>query len=100
MARTKRFSLEFDFVPCSREEAEEHNEGWLTGHAWDYTKQSYALNHEGTGWNGNSMKTMKSYICKIKKNYKHQQPHNFRIFDREAPDEPCGHIGQVYFQAE
>lgn len=46
------------------------------------------------------MKTMKGYISWVKKHYAHQHPRNFRIFDREAPDEPCGHIGQVYFRAE
>lgn len=95
----KRFFLEFDYVPCTMSEAEEHNEYWLTGEAWDYTKQDYVRGHAGVGWNGNSMKTMKGYIRKIKKMYKYQRPHNFRIFDREAPDEPCGHVGQVYFEA-
>ena len=95
----KRFFLEFDYVPCTMSEAEEHNEYWLTGKAWDYTKQDYVLGHQGVGWNGNSMKTMKGYIRKIRKMYKYQKPHNFRIFDIEAPDEPCGHVGQVYFEA-
>lgn len=96
----KRYSLEFDIIPCSMKEAEEHGEIWLRGKAWDYTKQEYSDNHEAGGWNGNSMRTMKGYINKLKKNYPHQKPHNFRIFDIEAPDEPCGHVGCVYFQAE
>lgn len=100
MSRTKRFFLEFDFVPCTMQEAEDHGEGWLTGRAYDYTKKDWIHGHEGVGWNGNSMKTMKGYISYIKKHYAYQKPHNFRIFDREAPDEPCGHVGQVFFQAE
>ncbi len=95
----KRFFLEFDFVPCTRNEAEEHNECWLTGGVWDFTKSEHSPIHEGVGWQGNSLKTMKGYISRIKKTYAYQQPHNFRIFDREAPEEPCGHVGQVYFEA-
>ena len=97
-SRGKRFFLEFDFVPCTHEEAEVNGEEWLTGKAWDYTKQDYVHGHEAGGWRGNSMKTMKGYISRIKRLYAHQKPHNFRIFDYEAPDEPCGHVGQVYFQ--
>ncbi len=90
--------MEFDFTPMKREDIPE-DLGWLTGRYWDYTKQDYVYGHQG-GFNGNSMKTMKGYISWVKKHYAHQHPRNFRIFDREAPDEPCGHIGQVYFQAE
>lgn len=96
----KRFFLEYDFVPCTREEAEANGEGWLTGGCWDFTRQDWVDDHEGVGWEGNSMKTMKGYIGYIKRNYPSQKPHNFRIFDRQAPDEPCGHVGQIYFQAE
>lgn len=95
----KRYFLEFDFEPVQRTDLPE-GEGWLTGGCWDYTKQMHSPIHEGVGWNGNSMKTMKGYINRIKKAFPTQHPHNFRIFDREAPDEPCGHVGQVYFQAE
>lgn len=94
----KRFTLEFDFTPMKREDIPE-DLGWLTGRYWDYTEQDYVYGHQG-GFNGNSMKTMKGYISWVKKRYAHQHPRNFRIFDREAPDEPCGHIGQVYFRAE
>ena len=95
----KRFFVEFDFDPVKREDLPE-GEGWLTGGCWDYTKQEHSPTHDGIGWNASSMKTAKGYISRIKKYYPSQHPHNFRIFDREAPDEPCGHVGQVYFQAE
>ena len=94
----KRYSLEFDFTPMEREGIPE-DFGWLTGKCWDFTKRDYVRGHQG-GYQGNSMKTMKGYINRIKKQYAPQHPRNFRIFDIEAPDEPCGHVGQVYFQAE
>ena len=96
---TKRFFLEFDFDPVDKSDLPE-DEHWLTGGCWDYTKQDYSPTHEGGGWNASTMKTAKGYIARIKKLYPSQHPHNFRIFDYEAPDEPCGHVGQVYFQAE
>lgn len=93
----KRFFLEFDF-----EKVKELPEGEdrLFGGCYDYTKKEHSPTHAGVSWNGNSMKTMKGYINRIKRDYPTQKPHNFRIFDRQAPDEPCGHVGEVYFQAE
>lgn len=44
------------------------------------------------------MKTMKAYINKIRKDYADLEPHDFRIYDREAPDEPNGHVGCVYHE--
>ncbi len=92
----KRFFLEFDFEPA--EELKE-DEPRLYGGCYDFTKNEYSLFHTCYGF-GSSMKTMRGYISRIKKKYPSQNPHNFRIFDYEAPDEPCGHVGQVYFQAE
>lgn len=90
----KRFSLEFDFTPT---ESLLPNEFRLVGGCWDYTRMSHCEDHISYG-EGSTMKTMKGYISRIKKQYPSQNPHNFRIFDREAPEEPCGHIGQIYFQ--
>lgn len=92
----KRYFLEFDIDIVPRDRLPE-NEGLLIGGCWDYTIQDYNPAHVGGGWNGNSLKTMMGYISRIKKNYHSQHPHNFRIFDRMAPDEPCGHVGQVFF---
>lgn len=47
---------------------------------------------------GNSMRTMKNYISKIKREKAQYHPRAFRIYDLEAPDEPDGHAGQVYFE--
>lgn len=93
----KRFFVEFDFVQVPRDQLPD-GEGWLVGGYWDYTKQKHSAVHTTYGDAG-TMKTAKGYISRIKKNYPTQQPHNFRIFDRMAPDEPCGHVGEVYFQA-
>ena len=93
----KRFFVEFDFVPTRALGENEHR---LYGGCWDYTKQEHSPVHEGLGWNASSLKTAKGYINRIKKLYPSQHPHNFRIFDLEAPEESCGHVGQIYFQAE
>ena len=50
------------------------------------------------GYRGNSMKTMKSYISKIRKEKAEYNPRDFRIYDYDAPDEIDGHVGQVYFE--
>lgn len=92
----KRFFLEFDFAPAPNlPETEER----LYGGTFDYSKQEYSKVHVG-GYEGNTIRAMKNYISRIKKSYPTQKPHNFRIFDRQAPDEPCGHVGEVYFQSE
>ena len=44
------------------------------------------------------MKTMKNYISKIKKLKAEYNPREFRIYDLEAPDEPDGHVGQIYYE--
>ena len=93
----KRFFLEFDFEPIPWD-ALPDGEPHLHGGAWDYTRQSHCRNHTYYGTEASSLRTVKGYIARVKKTYPAQCPHNFRIFDREAPDEPCGHVGQVYFQ--
>lgn len=65
---------------------------------YDHIKGIYTPYHVSANWNGNSMKTMKGYISRIKKNYAEQEPYNFRVYDYQAPDEPDGHVGCVYFQ--
>ncbi len=92
----KRYSLEFDFTPSDQLEPGEWK---LYGKCWDYTKQCYSETHEAWGTGASTLKTAKGYISRIKKRYPSQAPHNFRIFDTEAPLEPCGHVGQVFFQA-
>lgn len=47
---------------------------------------------------GNSMKTMKNYISKIRREKAEYNPRDFRVYDLEAPDEPDGHVGQVYYE--
>ena len=87
----KRFFLEFDV------KHPELNPG-IGGH-YDHFIGDYSKNHVGGScYNGNSMKTMKSYIYKIRKNYAELGSHNFRIYDYEAPDEPDGHVGCVYHE--
>lgn len=49
-------------------------------------------------YNGNSLKTMKGYIAKIKREQAEYNPRDFRIYDYEAPDEPNGHVGQIYHE--
>ena len=44
------------------------------------------------------MKTMKGYISKIKREKAEYMPRDFRIYDYEAPDEPDGHVGEVYHE--
>ena len=86
----KRFFLEFD---VNRPEL---NPG--CGGCYNHIKGDYDKNHCGIGWNGNSMRTMKNYIRKIRKEWAALEPHDFRIYDYEAPDEPDGHVGQVYHE--
>lgn len=85
----KRYFLEFDV-----EFPEKCNDGGYFNHITG----KYEKTHCGGGWNGNSMKTMKSYIRKIRKEYTEAKPLNFRVYDYDAPDEPDGHVGQVYFE--
>jgi len=92
----KRYSLEFDFTPASQLQPDE---GKLHGKGWDYTQQCYSPTHECWGTRASTLKTAKGYISRIKKRYPSQNPHNFRIFDIEAPLEPCGYVGEVFFQA-
>ena len=54
--------------------------------------------HLHSGYCGNSMKTMKGYISKIKREKSEFKPHDFRIYDYEAPEEPDGHVGQIYYE--
>lgn len=91
----KRYSLEFDFTPCDRLPPDE---GRLYGGFWDYTRQSHSATHTAWGTGASTLKTAKGYISRIKRLYPSQAPHNFRIFDDEAPLEPCGHSGEVFFQ--
>ena len=86
----KRFFLEYDVRKPLHPNA--------TG-SWDHTKQCYTPFHVCGNWNGNSMRTMKGYIRRIRKDYAEQEPHSFRVYDYQAPDEPDGHVGQVYFEA-
>ena len=92
----KRYFVEFDFTPNVQLQDGERK---LYGKSWDYTKQCYSPNHECVQTGASTLRTAKSYISRIKKRYSSQNPHNFRIFDTEAPLEPCGHIGEVFFQA-
>ena len=87
----KRYSLEFDI---KYPELDTYGLGGCYNHlTGDYDKY-----HCGSYWRGNSLKTMKSYIYKIRKQYAELKPHNFRIYDIEAPEESDGHMGQVYFE--
>ena len=86
----KRFFLEFDVRKPELQPG--------IGGGYDHIKGSYSKTHVVGGWNGNSMKTMKGYIRRIRKNYAELEPHDFRIYDYEAPDEPDGHVGQVYHE--
>lgn len=82
----KRYSLEYisdERAACSG--------------TYNHLTQQYDK-HLHSGYNGNSMKTMKNYISKIKKLKAEYNPREFRIYDLEAPDEPDGHIGQVYYE--
>ena len=90
----KRFTLEFDFNVVDDLPEDEPR---LYGGCWDFTRMSHCEDHISYG-QGSTMKAVKGYISYAKKRYPSQRPHNFRIFDREAPEEPCGHIGQVYFE--
>ena len=90
----KRFFVEFDFTPCDNLSEDESR---LYGGYYDYTKQCHSPTHVGD-WRAATLRTAKGYISRIKKRYPSQNPHNFRIFDMEAPLEPCGHVGQVFFQ--
>lgn len=95
----KRYILQFDFDPVPAAGLQE-NEYPLYAKSWDYTKQDYADGHAIYG-SGNSLKTMKGYISKIKREHPSQHPHNFRVFDFYADEvEPFGEKAQVYFQAE
>lgn len=94
----KRFFLEFDFEPHSHAELLAINEPRISGGVWDYTRQRHCADHTWFG-QAKSFKTVKGYISYVKKTYPTQKPHNFRIFDLDAPEEPCGHVGEVYFQA-
>lgn len=87
----KRYFLEFDVT------YPENHPG--IGGYYDHFLGDYSRYHVGgSRWCGNSMKTMKSYISNIRKNYADCEPHDFRIYDYEAPDEPDGHVGQVYHE--
>ena len=86
----KRYFLEFDVK--FPEKCQE-----LTGY-FDHLSGKYEKTHCGGGWNANSMRTMKAYIRKIRKDYSDACPFNFRVYDYDAPDEPDGHVGQVYFE--
>ncbi len=85
----KRYSLEFDIkYPDYR-----------IGGCYNHLTGNYDKYHCGSYWRGNSLRTMKSYIYKIRKQYAELEPYNFRIYDIEATEEPDGHIGQVYFES-
>ena len=92
----KRFFVEFDFTPSSQLQPEEPK---IRGQYWDHTQQCYSATHAYWGTEASTLKTAMGYISRIKKLYPSQNPHNFRVFDRQAPVEPCGHVGQVFFQA-
>lgn len=82
----KRYFLEYvsdEIKPCSG------TYNHLTG---EYDK------HLHGGYCGNSLKTMKGYISKIKREKAEYSPRDFRIYDYEAPDEPDGHVGQIYHE--
>lgn len=82
----KRYFLEY---------VSDENEG--CGGTWNHLTQQYD-NHLHGGYHGNSMRTMKGYISKIKKEKAEYKPRDFRIYDYEAPDEPDGHVGQIYHE--
>lgn len=85
----KRFFLEFDVTHP------ELSPG--IGGYYNHLIGAYDKHHiGGSCYCGNSMKTMKTYINKIRRDYAEFEPHDFRIYDREAPDEPDGHVGCVY----
>lgn len=86
----KRYSLEFDI------KYPELANG--LGGCWNHLIGDYDRFHCGSHWRGNSLRTMKSYIYRIRKQYAELAPYNFRVYDIEAPEEPDGHIGQVYFE--
>lgn len=67
------------------------------GGLFDHNTGYYSKYH-CAGGTGNSMKTMKGYIRRIRREYAACEPHGFRVYDFEAPDEPDGHIGQVYYE--
>ena len=82
----KRFSLEYisdDREACSG--------------TFNHITQQYDKYLHG-GLYGNSMKTMKNYISKIRCEKAEYNPREFRVYDLEAPDEPDGHAGQVYYE--
>lgn len=84
----KRYSLEFDIKYPD----------YTIGGYYNHLTGDYDKYHCSGHWYGNSLRTMKSYIYKIRKQYAELEPYNFRIYDIEAPEEPDGHIGQVYFE--
>lgn len=86
----KRFFLEFDVRHPELKPG--------IGGSYDHLKGDYCKHHVGGGYNGNTIKTMKGYIRKIRREYAELEPHDFRIYDYEAPDEPDGHVGQVYYE--
>ena len=57
---------------------------------WNEEIQEYDR-HLHTGGNGNSLKTMKSYISKIRKTMAEYNPRDFRVYDSDTDDEvaPC-----------
>ena len=82
----KRYFLEYasdEIEPCNG------TYNHLTG---EYDK------HLHSGYYGNSLKTMKGYISKIKREKAEYSPRDFRIYDYESPDEPDGHVGQIYHE--
>lgn len=73
------------------------DEGHGTGGCYNHLTGEYdAKLHDG--YRANSMRTMKSYISKIKREKAEYNPRDFRIYDYEAPHEPDGHVGQVYYE--
>ena len=92
----KQYFVEFDFTPSPQLQPEEPK---LRGNYWNYVQMCYDPTHAYWGAEASTLKTAKGYISRIKKLYPSQNPHNFRIFDRQAPCEPCGHARQVFFQA-
>ena len=92
----KRYFVEFDFTPSHQLQPEEPK---LRGNYWNYVQMCNDLTHAYWGTEASTLKTAKGYISRIKKLYPYQNPHNFRIFDRQAQCEPCGHARQVFFQA-
>lgn len=67
------------------------------GGTWNHITQMYD-EYLHDGYRGNSMKTMRGYIAKIRRTESEYNPRDFRIYDYYLPNESDGHVGQCYYE--